>query len=409
MITNPNIPVFFEINEIEDYLKSLPSNKLKLDYLKELYSEFIFVCYRVQDKNLGNYIKSKNLGHKFFPIPYIPSTDKYQTHISMSEYIKFLRLIDGKLLPFVRKEIKKLDKSFKENHSLIIKDYPVFNFNKEKILQYIDTLTIDKLGYIYFMIRNRTEYFHGLHSKKMTPQEIDILLNEDDLYSELKRLQYTLERFPERMNEKNILNTNTEKDEPELFKIDKSLCRFDIIGIKEIAKNKGNSQDAIIYLMHVKKEALQNENLIPNGAIQSLLRYLAIEIDFYKEKQKMENESFAKQSSVAAAPLEPKKDTIRLHWQGDDVLLPYLMKQLFDEGFINSSDYELRRDFIEQSFYKKNKAIYSAKEAGTAESNYKLNKNNKPSKSHKVERVIDSLKSKRDELSEKKTPLSKKK
>ena len=104
-----------------------------------------------------------------------------------------------------------------------------------------------------------------------------------------------------------------------------------------------------------------------------------------------------------------KCDPIRLHWQSDNILIPYLLERLFQEGFINNSDFELRRDFIEQSFYKNKGSVFSAKEAGSAESNYKLNTDSKPKNSHKVDRVIVDLKSKRDELSKKKTSRSKKK
>lgn len=104
-----------------------------------------------------------------------------------------------------------------------------------------------------------------------------------------------------------------------------------------------------------------------------------------------------------------KLNPIRLHWQSDNILIPYLLERLFEENFINYSDYELRRDFIEQSFYKKSGGIFSAKEAGSAESNYKLNTESKPKNSHKVDRVIDDIKSKRDELTKKKVSRSMKK
>jgi len=162
--------------------------------------------------------------------------------------------------------------------------------------------------------------------------------------------------------------------------------------------------------MHVRKEALQNRNLIQmKDPYESFFRYIDIEINFYKDKQKIENEAVKQKTTIESPDAKPQKDTIRLHWQSDDVLIPYLMEQLFQEGFINNSDFELRRDFIEQSFYKKNGSIYNAKEAGTAESNYKINKNEKPRNAHKVDRIIDNLISKREEIIDKNKSVKKKK
>lgn len=106
-----------------------------------------------------------------------------------------------------------------------------------------------------------------------------------------------------------------------------------------------------------------------------------------------------------------KFNPIRLHWQSDDTLIPYLMEQLFQAGFINVNDNDLRRKFIEQSFYKRNGDIFTAKEVSSVESNIKSNRRNKykPKKANIVDRVIDDIKSKRDELSKKRTSRTKKK
>lgn len=87
------------------------------------------------------------------------------------------------------------------------------------------------------------------------------------------------------------------------------------------------------------------------------------------------------------------------------------MKRLFQEGFINSGDNELRKEFIEQSFYKKSGKIFSAKEVSSVESNIKANRKNnyKPIKAHKVDRVIDDIKSERDKLSKMERTQTKKK
>ncbi len=411
MFNNPDIPVLFEIDEIENHLKSLSTAKLKLDYLKELYFEFVEICYNFSDRKLQNYLVGKNAGEKYYPIPYYASTDKYQTHISRSKYINLLRQIDRNLLPFVRTEIKKLDESFEEDHSKIIKDYPVFNFNKEKIFEHIDTLTVDKLSYISMILENiRDYYFEEYIPQRKTKDDINLILNSDELYSELKKMYITFRRYPERIFEKNIVDTKTDNDEPDLFKKDKSLCGFDLKGIKEHAKKFKNTNEAILYLLRVKKEAMQNRDLIPDKtANKSFFSHLIYEIEFYKEKQKMENEALSKQSFAETKSTETNKGPIRLHWQSDNILIPYLLERLFQEGFINNSDFELRRDFIEQSFYKNKGGIFSAKEAGSAESNYKLNTENKPKNSHKVDRVIDDIKSKRNELTKKKTSSVKKK
>lgn len=89
-------------------------------------------------------------------------------------------------------------------------------------------------------------------------------------------------------------------------------------------------------------------------------------------------------------------DTIKMKWQKDNVLIPYLFELLFNEGFILQSDYEDRHKFIEQSFLKKSGKPFTAKESDQMELNYKSNSksNKKPRNGFKAERVVEKLKSK---------------
>ena len=411
MINNPDIPVFFEIEELENHIKSLPSNDLKLEYLINLYNEYVTVCYYFFEYQIKNYLNSKNLDKKYPSIIYYPSTDKYQTHISSSKYITFLQLIDKKLLPFVRKEIRKYNRSFKEDKSKLIKDYPFFGYDFKKIINFIHTLKSDKLSYIRQIFYKRFDYLL-VENAGQENVELKHDIQNDELLNELRKMLITYERYPELLNQKNEMFINSDKDEPDLFKNDKSLCGFKLSGIKEHAKKIKNTEDAILYLMRVRKEALQNRHLIPDKNINhSFFTNLDHELDYYNKKQKVENEVISKQSISKTESSETQIDPIRLHWQSDDTLIPYLMKRLFDEGFINNADYELRKDFIEQSFYKRSGKIFTSKEVSAVESNTKANRksNYKPGKAHKVDRVIGDLKSKRDEITQKKTSHTKKK
>ncbi len=155
---------------------------------------------------------------------------------------------------------------------------------------------------------------------------------------------------------------------------------------------------------------------LKNLLIGTVIPFIEKEIMKYKNNQKI---NFSTTENIEIPDVNDKPNEaiskkiifnpIRLHWQSDNILIPYLLERLFQEGFINNSDFELRRDFIEQSFYKKNGSIFSAKEAGSAESNYKLNTESKPKNSHKVDRAIVDLKSKRDELIKKESSGTKKK
>lgn len=409
MINNPHIPVFYEIEQIENHLNTFETNELKLDYLMELYNEYVTVCYYLPNKQIGNYLKSKNLDTKFYAIDYIPSIDKYQTHISMSKYIRFLRLIDKELLPYVRKEIKKLNRSFKEDQSKIIKDYPVFGFDRKKMLEYIDTLTVNKISYIKQIIKKRIESIVISNPHIKSDDDFEKVFKNDDLYVELNKMLNLYERYPERLYERNLENKKTGDNVPELFRKDKSLCEFKLEGIKEYAKKYENTSDAILYLLHVNKEALQNSGLIPNtNSNNSFLTNLVHEIDFYEKKQRMEKEILKELSPQEVTSSVPEKEPIRLHWKSDNILIPYLMDRLFEEGLISKSDFELKSEFIEQSFYKKNGSLFTQKESRTTESNYKnFNINNRPKNYYKVERVINSLKSKSDEIREKKASRKK--
>ena len=324
--------------------------------------------------------------------------------------MNLLRDIDRKLLPFVRKEILMIDESFEEDHSKIIKDYPVFDFNIEDIFKFIDTLKKDKVSYINLMIEKRIDYFNESYSRPDNWMERDKMIQNDELLLELKKMYITFKRYPELINEKHNVNIKPLNEELDLFRNDKTLCGFDLDGIKKHAKKFKKTQDAILYLMRVRKEALQNRHLIPDKNIShSFFTNIDHELDYYNKKQKIENEAISNESKSKTESAETKIDPIRLHWKSDNILIPYLMERLFDEGFINNSDFELRKEFIEQSFYKKSGGIFSAKEAGSAESNYKLNTENKPINSHKVDRVIDDIKNKRDELTQKKSSRPKKK
>lgn len=406
-----NIPAFYEIEEINKYLNSLPTKERKLDYLKLLYEEYIYIAYNSSDTILKLYLRMESIDTKYPPIPYIEDIDVYQTHISRSKYIIFLKKIDEVLLPFVRNEIRKYDKSFTEDESKIIKDYPVFDFNTDEIIKFSHTLKKDKFSYLEWIRLKRMYYFKEVLYPKLRRAKVDEKIKRDELYQELTRMMITMKRHPESEKEIIMKNNNSPTDrKSELYWDENGFCEFSLNAIKENAKKEENTKSAVIYLLRIKKEAMQLKNLMAKSDYnKSFFSQLDIEISFYKEKQKIENEAISIQPSDETSVSEPQKEPIRLHWQSDDVLIPYLMKSMFDEGFINNADFDARKDFIEQSFYKKSGKIFTAKEVSSVESNYDLNTDNKPRKAFKVERVINNMKAKRDEISKKKTSRAKKK
>ena len=193
--------------------------------------------------------------------------------------------------------------------------------------------------------------------------------------TKISNILVTLERYPE-LDQEIIDDVKRKANKtPIVFRNDQSLCEFNINKIKERTQSETNSNNAIIYLLHVKKEAMQHPDLIPlTIGIERFFDNLEIEIDFYKEKQKIESTVNIPTSEVISKQIPDNSILIRLHWQDDDTLIPYLMKRLFDEGFINNADYELRKDFIEQSFYKKSGKIFTSKEVSAVESNTKANR-----------------------------------
>ncbi len=411
MLANFRISKYFDVKKIDDFLKSLPDNEQKLKELKELYKEFVTACYNTSEAQLESYKSFKGLGIEYMSIPHNPDADIYQTHISSSQYVKMLRKIDTKLLPYIRKEIKKLDKSFEEDKTLITKDYPIFNFDKDKVIDYIDKLKKDKLRYIRLIHDKRCEYYLITRQSTQKVGEVVLMFDDDELIILLRNLYYALERYPERINEKTKDILGISKKTPELFKKDKTLYEFEFGKIKEHAKKIENANDAILYLLHVRKEALQNKKLLKfNDPEEMLVENLDIEINFYKDKQKIEN---ALPLPSTSGKNQPQKDPIRLHWQKDNVLLPYLMISLVNGEFISNSDNEKIFNFIEQSFYKASGGIFTADDARAAVSNYNINKREdnkgKPSKAYQVDTLINNLKEEESKLSKKKTVKPKKK
>lgn len=300
---NNSIPIIYSIEEIKNHLVSLPEKEQKVEYLIKLYNIFIKICYNLSDNEIKRFLISQNIIDKFPEIPYLESADYYQTHISGSKYIKFLKLIDEQLLPFIRTEIIKHDNSFEEDDSAITSNLSVFNYDHSKVLEYSNKLGKLKLNYLSWILNKRYKYFADNYERRMSMISYKRLIANDSFLNEISKRISVLQRYPEL--EKDILEEEEANaaSVPSLFINDETLCGFDINKIKIRAKQMPSSEESLIYLLHVKKEALQNQELMPHtGKKAAFIDLLDIEIKFYESKNKIENKT--RIDELASKPAE---------------------------------------------------------------------------------------------------------
>lgn len=405
MIFNKSKPVLFEIEKIKQHVDSLGSEKDKLNYFIDLREEYFLVCFCFNDEAISSYLYEMKLKHKYEYLPYNAESDIYQTHVSRSGYIRFLRLINDTLLPYVISELKKMVDNYEEEKSMITFDFPVFNFDISKVINYSDTLKENKIDYLEKILRDRAYYIKRECDKDLF-LNYQYELSNDPFTIAIEKKMYDMKRYPELMSAVPPVEKRNKKSRKSIMKvkIDPGLCNFDIEKIREKVKSMNTPREQLLFVEYVRKEASHNKNNFNDENVyDELIKFLNIEISFYYKAVRM--------SSLPAnvnieAPLI--KDPVRFHWQDDNTLIPYLIKLLYDEGFISPADWENRKEFIEQSFFKKNGGIFKANEVPAVEQGIELNKNSKPQKSFKDERVMKKLISKREEIKKRSEPRSKK-
>ena len=399
---------YFQISEIEKYLDTLKKDE-KIEYLISLRDSLIDVCYHTSDKDLKYLLDNPLFSDKSESIPYYKSTDFEQTHISRSVYINFLRYIDGTLLPFVRNNLKKLDKNIKEDIGKIIKDYPVFDFNHEEVLDFSETLKHDKIAYLEWILK---EYINLCENRP----DLDPYYDYDNQYQgslfkeEITKRIAAIKRYP-KMTFKKFADKKTEiekqKETPLMNKVeskkDPILFEFNFEKIKEHLKSFKNPSDTIFYLEFIKKEAKHfQDSFIPGKLYLDLINSLDIEIEFYSKKLTKtsksllaieKNDSIDIKNKYGKDDNLPQNNIIKMRWKKENVLLPYLFKVLFEEGFISETDYKMRHKFIEQSFNRKNGLPFTFKISDQTESNYKTNikTNHKPKNAFMIDKVISNV------------------
>ena len=391
--------VTFDLEEIKKHLETLESKKDKMEYLLQLRTKYYFACYNSSDKMIESYISSQEDLVKYERIPYSRNADIYQTHISRSEFILLLRHIDSILIPFVNNELIKLDNNVEDVKGIMNKDYKIFDFNLNKIFEHSNTLKDNKILYLEAVKIDYKQFLDKIvEENPFTNFNYDFF--QDDFNRNLDERINALKRYPE-VEFPNFVEIADEKViekvTPKIFIMEPTLFEFDIFRIKEHVKGINNSAGQIKYLEFVKKEAKQNSSYFDEFEYLSFIQTIDSEIDFYTKIFNMPQIKI--DNNVNASPT--LKENIKLHWQDDNSLVPYLFKLLLDEGFISGGDFADRKQFIEQSICKKNGEIFTAKEVASYESGMKVNKNGVPKKAEKVQRAISKLKAKSNELKEK--------
>lgn len=395
-----DFPIYIKIEDIEDYCDDLVFKDEIIKYLIYLRDYLVKVCYRWNDDQIEDLINISNLSTKYERIPYYPVFGLNDTHISRSEYITFLRELDDVTVPFIRQKLLVLSPESKEDESKIIKNYPLFNFDYKHILDYSESLKKDKLEYLTWIL-DKYNYVHKINNYYPFHMHDFNGYIKDDFHIEVEKRISALKRYPNMKHEKysdtnKILSESRSNKMNEYFNSHPDLYWFTVGDIKKHAANLPHVADRIIYLEYVAKELQLHKEYEFPFEIEDINLFLDLEIKYYKKIEPYKSQSITDNIT----PIHTK-DPIRLHWQDDNALIPYLIKLLFDENFISISDLENRRDFIQQSFFKNNGKIFEASEVAVVEHNNNNNPSKKPSKAFKVERVIEKLKSKREELNQK--------
>ena len=214
-----------------------------------------------------------------------------------------------------------------------------------------------------------------------------------------------MKRYPELMvtlSTKEMQNKKSKTTKMKV-KLDPDLCNFDIEKIRKKLKSLNTPNEKLIYIEYVRKEAKHNKNNFSSeNEFDELIKFLNIETGFYYKTLQLS--SLSKGVNIENSSI---KEPVRFHWQDDNTLIPYLIKLLYNEGFISPADWENRKEFIEQSFYKNEGDIFTAKEVASVEHGMKYNVGEKPRKSFKAERIVKKMKLKGEEIKNK--PISKSK
>lgn len=318
-------PVLFEIEEIISHIKTLKVKKYIIDYLINSREELILICYHFSDYQIEKYLQNRNIKLKFEKLPYHAFGDIEQTHVSRSEYIQFLRHIDKELLPFVRKELSKLYKDIKEDKSKIIKDYKIFNFQIKNILNYSNELSEDKISYLNWI---KMEYIKD-NNKKFNSNSLKVS-SDDNLernirFFEILRSPFIkavdfrinlLKRNPSliiRNNSADFFNDLKKIKRAQLFKSEPFLFEFKFNEIKKRLESLKNFNKKLLYLVYVKKETLQNIDLLNDDKNSvPFLDKIDIEINYINEMIKHidSNKKDKKRDDIKKVKKDKKPDDI---------------------------------------------------------------------------------------------------
>ncbi|MFZ4591817.1 MAG: hypothetical protein ACOYN6_12520 [Ignavibacteria bacterium] len=377
-----------EIDEIEKHLGTLGTDENKIKYLVYLRNEYFILCYNSNDRMIEMEI-SASVIKKYERIPYLEMPDNEQTHISHSEFILLLRHIDGVLLPYVKEELIKVDKNIKEDLGIMKKDYEVFNFDLDKVLNHSNGLKEDRVLYLEAVKKDFVQYLEMIHK-----DDYSCHLNNDlscsSFLNEIDKRIISLKRYPNKVFPK-LVQEEVINEYPELFKREPLLFEFDINRIKDYTKGLNNPIEQIRYMEFVKKEAKQNSNLFDEFEYLSFIHILDSEIEFYTKILKLPKMTSDNSTKIESA----HKEIIKLHWQDDNSLVPYLIDLLHKEGLISKGDYENRKQFIEQTILKNNGEVFTVNEVSSYEHSFEyVNKKGGPRKRAKIDRVINEMKSK---------------
>lgn len=287
-------PKYFTVLEIETHLKKLTSEKKKVKYLIELLEEFKEVCYYYNDYDIEKYITRHNLTNKYKRERYNRYADFEQTHINNSEYRKFLRHIDS-LLQFVRSQMNKLKIKPKLDDNKISKDYKIFNYDTQQVLDYSNGLGKEKIPYLLWILqdyyRNTLDNINNMipipviKGKYISPESS--VISSEFFIKVHQRLQILKE------NPNNLVFNSYNEAMKYLKKIkledinakNKDLCGFNFDKIKEHANNMKNPNERLLYLQRVKKEEAQIKGIIKKDFLGlSFEEKLNAEIEYVKEE-----------------------------------------------------------------------------------------------------------------------------
>ncbi|MCX6159341.1 MAG: hypothetical protein NTY74_15280 [Ignavibacteriae bacterium] len=374
----------FEIDEIEKNLGTMVTDEEKIKYLLDLRNHYIFFCYNLNDRAIRLEIHPSVI-RKYEFIPYSVTSDFEQTHISRSGFVLLLRHIDRELIPFVRAELFKLDKDIKEDLRIMTKDYNLFNFDLNKVLDHSNDLKEDKILYLEGVIKDYEQNLKEECDKDFGLNYYHELSNSEFVKGVKDRI-IAWKKYPDILFPK-LVKEEAKAENPEVFKLDPILYEFKFYRIKEYTKGLNNPVEQIKYLEFVKKEAKQNTKYFEEDEYIIFIRSLNSEIEFYTKILNISN------INTDNAVSSSNKEIIKLHWQDDNSLVPYLLDLLHKEGLISNGDYENRKQFIEQTILKNNGEVFTAKEVASYEYSFEnINTKGAPRKRAKVERISGELK-----------------